>query len=157
MDTTQLDTVDPYISHYVYEKMTDPTANIVWKQYEKRLVDKTNRIIELAHGERDAIKSQSDWAVVGELLKFWYEEYPMEYQEFKSSVLDARRSRNADGYSSTREIKFVGAIPPRFMKMIKVIFPFQQFDKAFVNKLVKRFPMFKVGGVDNMSKGKSII
>jgi hypothetical protein len=157
MDTTQLDTVDPYVQHYVYEKMADPTAHIVWKQYEKRLVDKTNRIIELAHGERDVVKSMSDWTVVGELLKFWYEEYPLEYQEFKSSVIDARRSRNSDGYSTTREIKYVGALPPRFMKMIQVIFPFQQFDKAFISKLIKRFPMFKVGGVDNMSKGRSII
>jgi hypothetical protein len=155
MDTIQ--TQDPLLSAYVYEKMTDPNANIVWKQYEKRLVDRTNRIIELAHGERDVVKSQSDWDVVNELIKFWYEEYPQEYDEFKSSIVATRRSRNDGGYSSSRETKYVGALPPRFMKMIKVIFPFQQFDKSFVNKLIKRFPMFKVGGVDNMSKGRSII
>lgn len=154
MNTIQ--TPDPLLSAYVYEKMTDPNANIVWKQYEKRLVDRTNRIIELAHGERDVVKSQSDWDVVGELLNFWYEEYPNEYQEFRGSITEIRRSRNADGYSSSREIKFVGALPPRFMKMIKVIFPFQQFDKSFVNKLVKRIPMLKVGGVDNLSKGRTI-
>lgn len=157
MDTTQIETVDPYISHYIYEKATDPTANIVWKQYEKRLVDKTNRIIELAHGERDTVKSQSDWDVLGELIKFWTEEFPNEYQEFKASIPDIRGSRNDGGYSKSREIKYLGAMPPRLMKMIKVIFPFQQFDKSFMYKMIKKFPLFKVGGEGNLSKGRSII
>ena len=155
MDTIQ--TPDPYISQYVYEKASDPNARIVWKQYEKRLVDRTDRIVELAHGERDVVKSASDWDVVEELLKFWYEEYPLEYKEFKSSVVDIRRSRNSDGYSKSRDTRYLGALPPRFMRMIKAIFPFQQFDRAFTNKLVNRIPLFKVGGVDNMSKGRIII
>jgi len=157
MDTTQLETVDPYMSHYVYEKTVDPKAPIVWKQYQKRLVDRTNRIIELAHGERDTVKSQSDWTVVEELLNFWADEYPLEYGEFRKTIPEIRGSRNAGGYSSSGEIKYLGALPPRFVKMIKVIFPFQQFDKAFMYKLIKRFPMFKIGGEGNLSKGKSII
>ena len=157
MDTTQLETVDPYIDHYIYEKTTDPTANIVWKQYQKRLVDRTNKIIELAHGERDVVKSQSDWTVLEELARFWADEFPQEYQEFKASIPDIRGSRNDGGYSKSREMKYLGALPPRFIKMIRVIFPFQQFDKSFMYKLIKKFPMFKIGGVDNMSKGRSII
>jgi hypothetical protein len=155
MDTIQLP--DPYIDHYIYEKATNPKSHIVWKQYRKSMVERTDRIIELAHGQRDVVKSQSDWTVVGELLNFWAEEYPQEYQEFRKSIPDIRGSRNDGGYSKTREIKYLGALPPRFMKMIRVIFPFQQFDKSFMYKMIKRFPLFKVGGVGNMSKGRSII
>jgi hypothetical protein len=157
MDTTQLETVDPYLDHYIYEKTADPTANIVWKQFQKHLVDRTNRIVELARGNRDVIKSSSDWTVLEELVKFWGEEFPQEYQEFKASIPDIRSSRNAGGYSKTKEIKYLGALPPRLIKMIRVIFPFQQFDKAFMYKLIRKFPLFKVGGVNNLSKGSVII
>jgi hypothetical protein len=155
MDTIQQP--DQFIDSYIYEKTTNPDARIVWKQYERRLVDRTDRIVELAHGERDVVKTQSDWHVVSELLNFWCDEFPLEFQDFKNQIVDIRRSRNADGYSSTREIKYVGALPPRFMKMIKIIFPFQQFDKTFMNKLVNKITLFKVGGENNMSKGRSII
>ena len=155
MDTIQ--TPDPYLDHYIYERATNPKSHIVWKQYRKSMVERTDRIIELAHGQRDTVKSQSDWAVVEELLKFWAEEFPQEYQEFKITIPEIRRSRNDGGYSSTREMKYLGALPPRFIKMIRVIFPFQQFDKSFMYKLIKRYPGFKIGGVDNMSKGRVII
>lgn len=155
MDT--LETPDPYISHYIYEKTVNPQAKLYWKAYRKRQVDMANKIVELAHGEREVVKSGKDWEIVGELLKFFATEWPGEYKQFESTIPDIRASRRAGGYSESGEIRYVGALPLRFMKMIQVIFPFQQFDKQFVNNLVKRIPVLRVGGVNNMSKGRSII
>jgi hypothetical protein len=154
---TKLTTVDPYMAHYVHEKEANPNASIVWKTYQKKMVDKVDRIVELAHGYRDTVNTLKDWEVVGELLKFFAEEWPHEFNSFKEQIPDIRSSRRADGYSSTREIKYVAALPPRFERMIKSIFPSQQFDKKFIYKLIRKFPVFKVGGVNNLSKGSIII
>jgi hypothetical protein len=149
--------MDPYMDHYIYEKATDPSAHIVWKQYQKKLVDRTDHIIELAHGNRDVVKSGGDWKIVEELVSFWADEFPLEYQDFKSQIPDIRASRNAGGYSSTKEIKYLGALPQRFIKMIQIIFPFQQFNKEFMYKLIRKFPGFKIGGVVNMSSGSTVL
>lgn len=148
---------DPYLDHYAYELATDPKAKIVFKQYEKKLVDRTDHIIQMAQGERDEVKSAKDWEIIGELVKFFADEFSDEWDEFVKSLPDIRSSRNEGGYSSTREIKYLGALPQRLIKMIKVIFPFQQFDKKFMYKLIRKFPVFQVGGVGNLSKGRSII
>lgn len=136
---------DPYLAPYIYEKETNPDAVIVLKQYEKRIVDRINHIVELAHGERDTITSENDWKVFEELLVFFKEEWSNEFNQFRESASDIRQAKG-EGYSKSREILHVGSIPPRLMKLVKAIFPSQQWDKKFVNKLVKRFPLFKVGG-----------
>ena len=137
---------DQYIDHYIYEKQTNPDANLVVKAFNRKVVEDVDRIVELAHGERDFIKSESDWKVMEGLLQFWASRWPDEYRSFKATVSDIRQTRSEDGYSESREIKYVGALPSqRFMKMIKAIFPAQQWDKKFVSKFVKRFPLFKVG------------
>jgi hypothetical protein len=153
----KIQTLDPYLSAYIYEKSENPDAPIVWRQFEKRMVDKVDRIVELSKGHRESIVSNNDWEVMGELLKFFAEEWPEEFEPFKKQMSDIRSSRRADGYSQTREIRFVAALPPRFERIIKAVFPFQSFDKKFVNKLARKFPVFKVGGEGNMSKGTVII
>lgn len=150
-------TIDPYLAHYVYEKDTNPNAPIVWRQYRKSLVDKVDHIVELARGNRETIATLKDWEIVGEILKFFAEEWPDEFNSFKASIPDIRSSRRADGYSESREVKYIAALPPRFERMIKSIFPSQQFDKKFIYKLIRKFPVFRVAGVSNMSKGGIII
>jgi len=135
---------DPHLAAYIYEKQVNPDHIIVLKQYERRLVDAVDRIIELAHGNRETVRTEEDWKVVEELFKFFASEWPREYAEFKQSIGSIRDAKG-EGYSKTREIRHVGSLPPRFEKMIKVIFPYQQWDKEFVNKFVKKFPLFKVG------------
>ena len=137
---------DQHLATYVYEKQTNPRARLVWRSYQRKIVDAIDRIVELAHGERDCVKSDNDWRIVESLLKFFADEWPDEFNDLKSSIPDIRSSRRDGGYSESKEIKYVGAIPPRFMKMVKAIFPAQQWDKKFVNKFVKKFPLFKVGG-----------
>lgn len=138
---------DQHLATYVYEKMTNPEAQIMLRAFERSLVEEVDSIVELAHGERDAVTSESDWKVFEELLKFWAKRWPDEYSEFKSVVSDIRATRNDGGYSQSKEIRYVGALPSqRFMKMVKAIFPHQQWDKKFTSKFVKRFPLFQVGG-----------
>lgn len=138
---------DPFMPMYVYEKQTNPNAVILMRQFQKQVVDAVDRIVELAHGQRDFVKTESDWKVVEEMLGFWAKQWPNEYLEFKASVVDIRETRNEGGYSSTKEIKYVGALPSlRFQRMLKAVFPAQQWDKKFSNKFVKKFPLFKVGG-----------
>lgn len=138
---------DQHLANYIFEKQTNPDAKIMLRAFERRVVDTVDRIIELAHGQRDLITSESDWKVVEELLKFWAMQWPQEYIEFKGSIRNIRETRRDGGYSTSKEIKYVGALPSqRFMKMMKAIFPGQQWDKKFTQKFVNRFPLFKVGG-----------
>lgn len=136
---------DQHIASYIYQKQTDPDIKIVLRAYKKRIVEQIDRIVELAHGQRDFIENESDWVVVEELLKFFASEWPHEFNDFIDAIPSIREAKGS-GYSKSNEIKHVGSIPPRFMKMLKAIFPAQQWDKTFINKFVKRFPLFKVGG-----------
>jgi len=136
---------DPYIDQYVFEKQTDPNSVIVLKQFEKRIVDRVDYIVQLAHGQRDTITTENDWKVFEELVKFFSDQWPNEFREFKEAIPDIRSAKGA-GYSKSREIMHVGSIPPRLMKLTKAIFPSQQWDKKFISKLTRRFPLFKVGG-----------
>jgi len=138
---------DPYMGFYKAEKIMNPQTKIMLRQFERSLVEEVDTIVELAHGERDAVTTESDWRVFEELMKFWAKRWPNEYLEFKSTVSDIRETRNDGGYSQSKEIRYVGALPSqRFMKMVKAIFPMQQWDKKFTSKFVKRFPLFKIGG-----------
>lgn len=155
--SNNIQTLDPYMAHYVFEKQKDPNAPIVWRRFQKKMVDQVDHIVELARGNRETVTTESDWVIVGELLKFFAENWKEEFEDFKAQIPDIRRSRNNNGMSASGEIKFVAVLPPRFERIIKSIFPFQQFDKKFISKLIMKFPVFRVGGVDNMSKGRSII
>lgn len=153
----KITTLDPYMAHYVYEKQKDPKAPIVWRRFKKKMVDRVDHIVELAAGNREAVVTQKDWEILGEILKFYAEEWPDDFNSFRESVKEIRRTRRADGYSKSREIKHVASLPPRFERMIKSIFPMQQYDKKFITKLVRKFPVFRVGGEGNMSTGTVIL
>lgn len=140
---------DPYLSAYVYEKQTNPSAPIVWRQFEKSAVEDVDHLVELAQGSRQTVTTDKDWQVVEEILKFYYRRWPYEYNEFVNSVKEIRETRKKSGYSSSKEILYVGALPPRFERIVKTIFPLQQFNKKFIWKMVRKFKIFKVGGEGN--------
>ena len=140
-----IQTVDPYLPHYIYEKATNPKTRLVWRVYAKDIVRTIDKIVEMARGQRDKVKSGKDWEIVEELLKFFAVKWPAEFNEFRSAIPDIRSSRRDGGYSENKEIKYVGALPVRFMRLIKAVFPEQQFDKKFIYKLVRRIPLFRVG------------
>ena len=116
-----------------------------------------DKLLELSHGNRDVVKTEKDWEVVFALLRFFHDRWPDEFNDFKSQIPDIRGSRRAGGKSAEGNLMYVGALPPRFIRLIRTIFPLQQFDKKFIWKIVKKIPLFKVAGVNNLSKGTIII
>lgn len=140
-----MDIVDPYQSMALFQKIENPNKKIVMRQFRQADVQAVDKLIELAQGNRDVVESDSDWRLVEIIFQFFMQRWPQEFNEFYSSIPDIRATRRDKGYSKSKEIKYVGALPERFMRLVKVIFPYQQYDKKFVNKLVKRIPLLKVG------------
>ena len=143
-------TVDPYLPHYIYEKSVNPDAKLVWRQFKEDDVRAVDKIIEIARGQRDKVRSIKDWEIFGELLTFYQQKFPQEFEEFRQSVGDIRKSRREGAYSKSKEMMYVGVIPLRFMRIVGAIFPNQQFDKKFVWSMIRKFPVFKVTGENNM-------
>jgi hypothetical protein len=136
---------DQHLASYVTKKMMEPDTKIVVRSFRRADVEAVDRIVELAHGYRSTITSNEDWRIVEELIKFFIYKWPDQWTEFKSSLSDIKETRRDGGYSESKEIKYVGSLPPKLMGLIKAIFPDQQWDKKFLNKFVNRFKLFKVG------------
>lgn len=135
-----IQTVDPLAPLYNVSGFDDVRA------YKKSDVEDVNYLIRISHGKRDSVKSLEDWEIVAKLFEFWTRKWPYEWDEFGKSIIDIRRTRaRKDGKSTTGEIKYVGALPARFMKLIQIIFPEQKFNKKFVYELTKRIKIIKVG------------
>jgi hypothetical protein len=149
--------VDPYMSAYIYEKASNPDSKIYLRQYEKGIIEDVDKIVEISHGHRGFVKGNKDWDIVIELFNFWSKRWPNETSDFVDQIERIRETRRDGGYSDSGETRYVGALPPRFMKMIKAIFEEQQFDKKFMDKLVKKMPIFKVGGESNFGGGGVLI
>ena len=104
-----------------------------------------DHLVKIGSG-RLSVKSESDWVVISKIFEFWTPRWPEEWQEFGSTIKDIKATRlNKQGYSDSRDTRYVGAIPVRLMKLIQTIFPFQQFNKKFVSELTKRINIVQVG------------
>jgi hypothetical protein len=104
-----IQTVDPYLPHYVYEKSVHPDKPLVWKQFRKKDVDDVDRIVHLSKGNREFVKTMDDWKILEELLKLFAERWPVEWQEFKSAMPDIRSTRRSGAKSESGEMMYVGA------------------------------------------------
>ena len=140
---SDLVTVDPYAPLYAHEKMVNPDKRIVLRSYKRSVAEGVDRLVELGRG-RQSISTDSDWRVLEEVIRFFISEWPDEWSDFEKTIPTIRSTRNDGGLSKTKEIKYVGALPPRLERLIKVIFPNQSWDKKFLYSLVKRFKIFKV-------------
>lgn len=145
---------DPYEDFYAAHKQVHPDDRLEVRAFNRRLVEQVDAIVELAHGERDFISSESDWQIAEKLVDFWAREWPQEFAEFKSAIPEIRESKRDGGYSETGEIQHVGSMPGRLMSLIKAIYPLQQWDKKFTTKFMKRFKLFKVAGESNNGGGR---
>ena len=104
-----------------------------------------DHLVKIGSG-RQSVKSESDWLVISKIFEYWTRRWPNEWQEFGSTIKDIRATRlNKQGMSASGDTKYVGALPLRLMKLIQIIFPFQQFNKKFVNQLVNKINIVKVG------------
>ena len=140
---------DKYEEFYAAHKLTHPEDPLVLRAFRQRDIDDVDRLIEISKGHREDIKTESDWNVVANLVVFYIQRWGAEWTEFRNSLPDIRQSRGSGGYSRSREIKYVGAIPLRLERLIKAIFPNYQMNKKFLYQFIRRFRVFQVGGVQN--------
>lgn len=137
MDIQTVDPLAPAYNVLGYEKL---------KAFHKRDVEDANYLVRISHGKRETVETTSDWEIISKLFEFWTRRWPNEWQDYAKSIIDIKATRaRKDGLSRTHEIKYVGALPPRFMRLIKAIFKLQQFDKKFVYGLTNRIKLMKVG------------
>lgn len=137
---TNLQTVDPIDALYDMEGYDEV------RLHTKKDVEDVNYLVRLSHLCGGSVTTDKDWQVIAKLFEFWTRRWPDEWQEFGKTIIDIRQTRlNKRGVSASNEIKYVGALPPKFVRLIKAIFPEQQFDKKFVYSLTNKIKITKVG------------
>jgi len=108
-------------------------------------VEAIDYLLKISKG-RETVSTDKDWMIVAKLFEFWTRRWPEEWQEFGETIEAIKGTRlNKYGTSKSNEIKYVGALPYRFERMLKGLFPMQQFDKKFIYALTKRIKIVKVG------------
>jgi len=142
---------DPYLPFYTLEKSLNPKKKLYRMQVRRRDLNDIDRLLEISKGHRETVSTQADWEVLDEVLKFFVNRWPHEFKDFRDAMPQIRATRNRGGYSKNKETMYLGALPPRFERLIKTMFPLQQMgNKEFMYKLVNRYSkLFKVGGEDN--------
>ncbi len=145
---TMLNTVDPYLELYAHEKQKNPSQRIVLRAYERKYIEGIDWL-ERVVGKRDKVVTSNDWMALSKILEFWTRLWPHEWQEYVQSMQEIRSTRaRKDGYSrekGTTGTRYLGALPPRLMRLIKVYFPYQQWDREFVDKFTNNIKISKVG------------
>lgn len=140
---------DPYLGLYAYEKKHNPSKRIVLRAYKKSLVLGIDWLEREIGGGRQKVETVDDWVAISKILEFWTRGWPGEWEEYVKDMQKIRSTRaRKDGYSKQKGragVRYLAAIPPRLMKLIKVFFPFQQWDRAFVDKFTNNIKISKVG------------
>lgn len=138
-----IDLIDPYESLY----------KITGESYEMRAVRKrdlmaVDYLIKVV-GLREDVKTIDDWGALAKCFEFYTRQWPQDWSEFAQYIKDVRETRaRKDGYSREKGeegVRYVGAIPHRLMKVIKIIFPKQQWDREFTEKFINNIKIFRVG------------
>lgn len=137
---------DAYESTYSAMQQMDPSFQYTHIPVRRDKVEAIDKLLEEV-GPRELIQTEEDYGALEKVFKFYTTFWPEDAVSFKKAIPDIRSSRNEGGYSQSKETKFVGAIPPILMRLIKIAFPMQQWDKNFSNTFVKRYKTFNVGGM----------
>jgi hypothetical protein len=123
--------------------MVDTQINYI--PVKKTDIQAIDYLVKIGRGKQ-TVSSAHDWMILAKVFEFWTRRWPDEWQEFAKTVKDIKATRlNSKGTSASGEIKYVGVLPPRFERLIKVIFPMQEFNKEFVYKLTRNIKITKVG------------
>jgi hypothetical protein len=146
---TKILSIDKYQTLYDFEQANNPDAMIGHAIFRKADVEAVDRLLELSRGNRETVKTDDDWNVLANIIVFYIQRWPEEWAEFRSSMPEIRGTRNAGGYSKTKEMVYLASLPFRLERLIKTIFPNQQYDKKFMYKFIKRFRIFQVAGEGN--------
>lgn len=126
------------------ELLQNPQVN--QRLFRQEDVEAADLILKKSGYNRTAVESESDWQVIDMIVSFFSLRWPEEAQEFQQTLRDVKASRKPKGDSDSKEMRYLTALPIRLTKLIKAVFPFQQFDKKFMYKFLKKYPVLKVGG-----------
>ena len=137
---------DTFLLFYKLEKEQNPDSKLYWLAMRRKDIEDVDRLVELSHGNRENIKSAEDWKILEEVLAFFVRRWPEEFAQFKTTIPKIRASRKPGGYSDSKEMMYVASLPPRLERLIKSVFPHQQFNKTFIYKLISKYKIFRIGG-----------
>lgn len=147
----QVEQLDPFMPLYVHEKSKNPDTKFALRAFKEPDVMFVDSLIKL-HKEgacNEVVKQDKDWDVVKAAFEYFAKRWPGEFTEFKDSMNLIRQTRKNKAKSESGEIMYVGALPLRFERIVKIMFPSQQIDKRFIWKLVQKMPIFRVTGIQN--------
>lgn len=147
---TKIVQTDPYMEFYAAHKQLNPQDRIMLRAFRKSDVEDVDELVRISRGNRQTVKTQADWEVVENIIRFYIKRWPQDWAEFARSMPDIRQSRNPGGMSKSKNMVYLAAIPLRLERLIKIIFPFNQVNSKFSHELIRRFGKgFQVGGVQN--------
>lgn len=136
-------------THRLQASLTPDDYEIV--SFPKHMVEAVDSLVLLAreHGSNaKTIESEADWKVVEGIFKVWVAYCPKEYKAFSQSQKDVRRG-SFNRFASSEErggamIKHQLNLPMHFDAMLRAIYPKQKWDKKFIAKIARRFPILQV-------------
>ena len=134
---------------YAAHKTINPQDKITLRPFLKRDVESVDKLVKLSRGSRDYVQTESDWQVICSLIEFFIQRWPNEWMEFRNTMPDIRETRRSGGYSQSKEILYLLALPFRLERLIKIIFPNNKFNKKFSYEFIRRFKAFRVAGEGN--------
>ena len=144
MDTN----TDGHLINYIEALKQDPSKKLWWLQVKKSDVEAVDYLVKICGGHRESVKTAKDWEVVTTICDFFAKRWPEEFIEFKSTVPDIRHTRRSGGKSTLGTI-YLGALPPRLMKLLGIVFTKIQWNRTFVDNLLRKVPLLKIAGENN--------
>ena len=122
-----------------------PYEVVPMKKSDVEAVDYLLRI----SGIRSKVETIDDWGIIAKLFEFYTRRWPEEWANFVESIKDIRATRaRKDGYSKEHGkegTRYLASVPLYLMKLIKIIFPEQQWDREFTEKFVNNIKITRVG------------
>ncbi len=144
-----LEKIDPFMPMYVHEKLNNPSQRIMLRAFQKKDVEAVDYLVRISQGANPAVETLNDWGILSKVFEFWTRRWPHEWHEFVTSIKEIRATRaRKDGYSKQKGrsgVRYLGALPPRLMRLIKIVFPQQQWDREFTEKFTNNIKITKVG------------
>lgn len=139
---------DIYIPDPYEENMRIQGIPYEMKPMLKKDVQAADYLLKIS-GIREDVVTSDDWMIVAKLFEFYTRKWPEDWADFVEQIKDIRASRaRRDGYSRERGMegtRYLASIPVRLMRLIKIIFPKQQWDRDFTQRFIDNIKVTRVG------------
>jgi hypothetical protein len=111
-------------------------------------VDAVDYLLRIS-GIRSKVETSDDWVIIAKLFEFYTRKWPLEWDNFVKEIKKTRATRaRKDGYSREHGkdgTRYLASVPLYLMKLIKIIFPEQQWDREFTDKFINNIKITRVG------------